>query len=42
MPERNALIVVDAQQGFADPVWGQRNNPACEENIRRLLVACRL
>ncbi len=32
-----ALIVVDVQQGFEDPVWGQRNNPRCEQNIAALL-----
>lgn len=32
-----ALVVIDAQQGFADPAWGQRDNPACESNIARLV-----
>ena len=36
-----ALLVIDAQQGFADPRWGRRDNPACEEGIRRLLRAWR-
>jgi nicotinamidase-related amidase len=39
--ERAALIVVDVQQGFDDPVWGQRNNPDCEENIAALIEAWR-
>jgi nicotinamidase-related amidase len=36
-----ALIVVDVQQGFDHPVWGRRNNPACEENIAALIEAWR-
>jgi hypothetical protein len=32
-----ALIVVDAQQGFDDPSWGVRNNPACDDNIADLV-----
>jgi len=34
----NALIVVDAQVGFDDPLFGPRNNPRCEDNIRALLA----
>ncbi len=36
-----ALIVVDVQQGFSDPSWGRRDNPACEENIAALLASWR-
>src|SRR3954447_20577346 len=32
-----ALIVVDVQVGFDDPRWGERNNPACEQNIAALV-----
>lgn len=38
---RNALIVVDVQQGFEHPSWGQGNNPSCVANIERLLEAWR-
>lgn len=34
---RYALVVVDAQQGFTDPAWGTRNNPACDDNIAALV-----
>ena len=37
VPERCALVVIDVQVGFDDPVWGRRNNPACEANVASLV-----
>lgn len=39
IPAQTALVVVDVQVGFDDPVWGPRNNPACDDNIRSLIGA---
>jgi nicotinamidase-related amidase len=41
MTHRDALIVIDPQQGFSDASWGVRNNLECEANIRHLLTAWR-
>lgn len=35
--KRDALLVIDLQVGFEDPVWGARNNPACEDNVAALV-----
>lgn len=34
----NALIVIDVQNGFENELFGPRNNPECEDNIRALLA----
>jgi nicotinamidase-related amidase len=41
LPQSTALIVVDVQQAFLDPRYGDRNNPEAEPNIGRLLTAWR-
>lgn len=37
IPDNAALLVIDVQQGFADPGWGRRNNPEMESNTSRLI-----
>lgn len=41
LPQDAALIVIDVQKGFDDPIWGHRNNPQAEENIAKLLAGWR-
>src|SRR5262249_7612954 len=36
-----ALLVIDVQQGFDDPSWGHRNNPALEARVAELLATWR-
>ena len=40
-PPYVALVVIDLQRGFDDPVWGKRNNPACETNVADLVATFR-
>jgi nicotinamidase-related amidase len=37
MKQLPVLIVIDVQDGFLDPAWGNSTNPKCEENIKLLL-----
>ncbi|WP_227377739.1 cysteine hydrolase family protein [Haladaptatus halobius] len=36
-----ALLIIDVQQGFENPVWGDRNNPNAETQIQQLLETWR-
>lgn len=36
-----ALIIIDVQQGFDQPKWGERNNPDAELQISKLLTTWR-
>lgn len=38
LPDNAALIVIDVQQAFTDPSWGQRNNADAEATIAGLLT----
>ena len=41
MGKKPVLVVIDVQEGFLDPQWGDSNNPECEANIRQLLTLWR-
>ncbi|MDQ2889727.1 MAG: cysteine hydrolase [Gemmatimonadota bacterium] len=41
LPRDATLVVVDVQQAFNDPKWGQRNNPDAESRVRDVITAWR-
>jgi nicotinamidase-related amidase len=41
LSNNTALIIIDVQDGFSDPKWGNRNNPDAETNIAKLLAVWR-
>ncbi len=41
LPKDAVLIVIDVQQAFNDPSWGQRNNPDAELHIARIILEWR-
>ena len=33
----SVLVIIDAQKGFSEPGWGERNNPDAEKNMKKIL-----
>jgi nicotinamidase-related amidase len=38
---QSVLVIIDVQRAFEHEKWGERNNPAAEENVARLLTSWR-
>ena len=41
LPKTTALLLLDVQKAWDEPVWGTRNNPGAEGNLAALLEAFR-
>ncbi len=41
LSSKAALVIIDVQRGFDEPIWGHRNNEYAEERIAALLEAWR-
>jgi nicotinamidase-related amidase len=41
LPKTTALLLIDVQQAWDDPYWGERNNPGAEAQLAALAAAFR-